>query len=267
MATVTVPNGKATATERVAHAPENTGESGWSTLYRLAASAALAVVALVPIGALVYVLWPPPTTVTGWFAQYHSNAIVGLLNQDLLMMIDQAILIVLFLGLFVALRRSSQSLMTIALTLGLVGTAIYFASNPSFNMLNLSGQYAAATTEAQRIGLVGAGQAMMTTYQGTAFDVSYVMQGVADLLIAIVMLRSTVFSKTTARVGIVFGLTALVPATAGTVGFVLAFISLVPMLVWFILIARQLFQLAGPADGPSAVGTFGPSSQRLQERP
>jgi hypothetical protein len=252
MATVTAPNGKAFATERVVRAPELTREASWSTLYRLAGTAALAVVALVPIGALVYILWPPPTTVTGWFAQYHSNPIVGLLNQDLLMMIDQAILIVLFLGLFVALRRSSQSLMTIALTLALVGTAIYFASNTAFNMLNLSGQYAAATTEAERIGLVGAGQAIMATYQGTAFNVGYVMQGVADLLIAIVMLRSTIFNRTTAWVGIAYGVTALIPASAGTLGFVLAFLSLVPMLVWFVLIARRLFRLARPAD-PSAL--------------
>jgi len=60
MAAVTAPNGKATATERVVHAPEIARESSWGTLYRLAGIAALAVIALVPIGALVYIVWPPP---------------------------------------------------------------------------------------------------------------------------------------------------------------------------------------------------------------
>lgn len=205
MATVITPNGTTITTKRTLRIPKDPSESAWSTLYRLAGAAALVVVALVPIGALVYVIWPPPSTVAGWFAQYHSNPIIGLLNQDLLMMIDQAILIVLFLGLFIALRRSNPSLMTIAVALGLMGTAIYFASNTGFNMLSLSNQYATATTEAERVGLIGAGQAMMATYQGTAFNVGYVMQGVADLLIAIVMLRSAVFSRATAWVGIVYG--------------------------------------------------------------
>lgn len=251
MATLTAPNGKATAVERHVRTTEGIPESGWSTLYRLAGAAALIVVALVPIGALVYVVWPPPTTIPGWFAQYHSNPIIGLLNQDLLMMIDQAILISLFLGLFIALRRSSPSLMTVALTLGLMGTAIYFASNTGFNMLHLASQYADASSEAQRTGLIGAGQAMMATYQGTAFNVGYVMQGVADLLIAIVMLRSRVFSRTTAWVGIVYGVTALVPASAGAVGFAFGFLSLVPMMVWFVLIGRRLFQLARMIEQPN----------------
>ena len=138
MANVITPNGAKTATKTVLRTSESSLESRWSTLYRLAGAAALLVVALVPIGALAYIIWPPPTTIAGWFAQYQSNPIIGLLNQDLLMMIDQAILIVLFLGLFIALRRANPSLMTIAVTVGLIGTAIYFASNTSFNMLNLS---------------------------------------------------------------------------------------------------------------------------------
>ena len=251
MATVITPDGRTTTTRAAAPTSKGSPESAWSTLYRLAGVAALLVVALVPIGALVYVIWPPPTTIAGWFAQYHSNPIIGLLNQDLLMMIDQAILIVLFLGLFIALRRTNPSLMTIAVTVGLIGTAVYFASNTGFNMLNLSNQYAAATTEAERVGLIGAGQAMMATYQGTAFNVGYVMQGAADLLIAIVMLRSTVFSRATGWVGTVYGITALVPASAGTVGFVLGFVSLLPMMVWFLLTGRRLLQLARSAEQPS----------------
>lgn len=250
MVTVIAPNGKKTTSERARPGLTGPSESGWGTLYRLGGAAAWLVVALVPIGVLVYVLWPPPTTIVGWFTRYQSNPIVGLLNQDLLMMFDQAILIILFVALFVALRRSHPSLMAIALALGLVGTAIYFASNTAVNMLNLSNQYAAATSEAQRVGLIGAGQAMMATYQGTAYDVGYVMQGVADLLIAIVMVRSTVFSQTTGWVGIIYGVAALIPANAGTIGLIFGFASLVPMLVWFVLTGRRLFQLAGAPEAP-----------------
>ena len=83
----------------------------------------------------------------------------------------------------------------------------------------------------------------MANYTGTAYVVSYVLSGIALLLIAVVMLRSTIFSKGTAIVGLVMGVMMLVPASAGTVGLVFAFGSLVPLVIWLILIARRLFRL------------------------
>jgi hypothetical protein len=133
--------------------------------------------------------------------------------------------------------------MAIALTTGLLGIAAYFASTTAFSMLSLSDQYAAATTEAERSIYLAAGQAMLAIWQGTAFDVGYVLEGVALLIIAAVMLRSTLFSKKTAYVGILLGVMSLVPPTAGTIGLLFALGSLVPLEIWDILISRRLFQL------------------------
>ncbi|MFC1972481.1 hypothetical protein ACFLVE_03645, partial [Chloroflexota bacterium] len=130
--------------------------------------------------------------------------------------------------------------------LGLVGIAAYFASNTAFEMLSLSGQYAAATTDAQRAIFLGAGQVMLEIYKGTAFDVYYVLTAVALLIISAVMLRSNIFSKITAYVGILMGVLMLVPSTAGTIGLYFALISLVPTAIWLILITRRLFQLGQP---------------------
>jgi hypothetical protein len=70
--------------------------------------------------------------------------------MDLLLIVDQVLMVLVLLALCIALRRASQSFMAIALTAGLVGIAAYFASTTAFEMLSLSDQYAAATTEAQR---------------------------------------------------------------------------------------------------------------------
>jgi hypothetical protein len=110
-------------------------------------------------------------------------------------------------------------------------------------MLTLSNQYAAATTDAQRSLLEASGQAMLAIYQGTAFDVSYVLLSVAPLIISVVMLRSSAFGKVTAYVGILanaIGLGLFVPA----IGVFLSLISIVGLLIWYILIARRLFTLA-----------------------
>ena len=85
---------------------------------------------------------------------------------------------------------------------------------------------------------------MLVTWQGTAFNVSYILSAVALLIVSAVMLRSHLFSKFTAYVGIVAGVLMLVPPTAGMLGLVLSLLSLIPTALWLMLIARRLFQLA-----------------------
>ena len=223
-----------------------TEDSAWKSLYRVGGAAALFTLVLIPIQIIIFITWPPPSTVDGYFTLFQDNWLLGLLNFDLLYMLTNVLMILIFLALYAAIRRVSQSYMTIGLTLGLVGIAAYFASNTAFEMLSLSGQYAAATTDAQRAMFLGAGQVMLEIYKGTAFDVYYVLSAVALLIISAVMLRSNIFSKVTAYVGILMGVLMLVPSTAGTIGLYLALISLVPTAIWLILIARRLFRLGQP---------------------
>jgi fumarate reductase subunit D len=223
--------------------PSETADSAWKGLYRVGGAAALIMAVFIPVQIIIFVVWPPPSTVIGWFTLFQNNRLIGLLDMDLLLIIDQVLMVLVLLALYIALRRASQSFMAIALTAGLVGIAAYFASTAAFEMLSLSDQYAAATTDAQRSILLAAGQVMLATYQGTAFDVGYILEGVALLITAVVMLRSTFFSKKTAYVGILLGVMSLVPPTAGTVGLLFALGSLAPLEIWDILIARRLYQL------------------------
>jgi hypothetical protein len=186
--------------------------------------------------------------VIGWFTLFHDNALVGLLDMDLLLVVDYLLLIGIFSALWASLRRANESLIAIALILQLVGTATYLASTVAFEMLTLSNQYATATTEAERSIFLAAGQAMLATWQGTAFDVSYVLSALAILTVSAVMLRSHhLFSKTTGYAGLSAGVLALVPPTAGTVGLILSIVSLVPMVIWLALIAQRLLR-SGPLE-------------------
>ncbi len=220
-----------------------TADSCWKGLYKVGGAVALTTLVLIPIQIIIFIAWPPPSTVDGYFTLFQNNWLLGLLNLDLLYMLTTVLMGLVILALYAALRRASQSYMAIALTLGLVATAVYFASNTAFEMLSLSNQYAAATTDAQRSVFLAAGQAMLAIYQGTAFDVYYVISAVALLIISVVMLRSNIFSKVTAYVGILMSVLMLVPSTAGTIGLIFALTSLVPTAIWLILIARRLFQL------------------------
>ena len=92
--------------------------------------------------------------------------------------------------------------------------------------------------------LLGAGQAVIANWTGTAFNVAYFI-GALSRLSFLVMLRSNVFGKATGCAGLAMGVLALVPASAGTVGVVFSLLALVPTLIWYILLAWRFFQLGG----------------------
>lgn len=230
-------------------------DSAWRPLYRAAGVAALLSVAFTFLAVIVFIANPPPTTITAWFTLFQRNGLLGLMNLDLLMLVTYVLMGVIYVALYGALHRGHEPVMALAALCGLVSIVTYIASNTGFNLLVLSGQYAAATTEAQRAAIRAAGQAMLAIWQGTAYDVSYVLGGIAALLVAAVMLRSHRFGRVTAYVGLVLGVLMLVPATVGTIGLYMSLISLVPTVIWLALLASRFFQLASPQQHDAAAHT------------
>jgi hypothetical protein len=210
----------------------------------MAGVAAFAVVALVPIQAVVFIVWPPPTRVVDYFSAFQQNALMGLLDLDLLLIVDQLLMVLVLLGLYAVLRPIDASLMLVGATVGLIGASLFIVSREAtFSMLSLSQQYAIASSDAERAPPLAAGQTLLTTYNGTAFAVGYFLSGLAMLLVSMVMLRGNVFSRITGLAGVLAGVTGLVPASFGTLGFVLSFISLLPLVVWLALIGHQFVRL------------------------
>jgi hypothetical protein len=229
--------------------------SGWTSLFRIGGVAAAAIVALIPLQAAIYILWPPPTTVLDYFSIFQSNVLLGLLDLDLLLIVDQLLVVAVLLGLFAALRQTDESIMLVGTTFGLIGALLFVVSREAtFSMFWLSQHHSVANSETERAALVAAGQTLLTTYNGTSFSIGYMLSGLAMLLVSVVMLRSSVFSRATGWAGVIAGVTGLVPASFGTLGFVLSFISLLPLVVWLALIARRFFELARVSD---AGGDFG----------
>jgi hypothetical protein len=151
---------------------------------------------------------------------------------------------------FHSYSRASPYLLALATILGFVGIAFYFASNTAFSMLSLSSHYAAVTTDAQRSVLLAAGLAALpglATTSGTGLQVAFALNAIAGVLISAVMLRSTIFSKVTAVVGLVGNVLELglpgVPVPFA-VEFALVGIGGVLLVLWYLLIARRLFLLA-----------------------
>lgn len=223
------------ATERTRHP--------WQGLYRLGAGAAMGAVLLTPLAVAVYFIWPPADSVVGHFEQFQSSLLAGWLGMDLLYLLSNVILIPTWLALYVALRRDDQSLMAVALTLGLISVVALIAGRPILEMQALSEQYAAATTEAHRAMTVAAGQALLALYHGTAFNAHYLLGTIALLIISFVMLKSEAFDRRTAVIGIAANVITLgyyLPA----VGVYISIFSVFFYWLWYLLIARRLWQLS-----------------------
>lgn len=218
-----------------------TSRNSWSALYKGGSLAAAAVVAFIPLQTAIFAVWPPPTTVQGWFNLFGQSALVGLLDMDLLLLVDYLLMCVVVLALYILLRRLAPVLMTVALAGQFLGAAAYFSSVTAFEMLALSRQYAAATDAAEQSSLVAAGQVLLATWQGTAFNLSYVLGGLVILAITGALQHSRLFGRTIVYTGWVMGLMMLVPPTVGPVGLYLSLGSLLPTILWLVLVSRCLF--------------------------
>jgi hypothetical protein len=220
-----------------------TADSRWNWLYKIGGAAALFGVAIYLIQLIVFIVWGQRETAIGWFTLFESSKVGGLLAFELLLVVSSALAIATTLALYVALRRVNESLMVIALAVGLVEAVAFIVARPAFEMLYLSEGYAAATTDAQRAMFLAAGEAILATFNGTAFHLSINFFSIYFLIVPIVMLRSHNFGRVTTYMGIlaaIFNWALYLPS----IGIFLAILSVFPfLLIWNILIARRLFQL------------------------
>lgn len=204
-------------------------------LYRVAQFMTLTMLILIPLQIAIFVLSPPPDTVKGFFELFQQNSFLGLLSLDFLYLINNILLVIIYLALFVLLYREKPVIVLLALILGLIGIACYFPSNPAFEMLTLSNQYFQVLPEQQTIYL-SAGEALMAGYTGTTFNAYYVLSTICLLLFAYALIKSHKFKKSIGLWGLASGFFMIVPSSAGVLGMIFSLLSLVPWMVFIALL-------------------------------
>jgi hypothetical protein len=130
--------------------------------------------------------------------------------------------------------------MLIALIIGLIGIASYYASTVGFEMMAVSRQYYHTDSIDFKQNLISIGHGLILKYKGTAFDVYYVFNAITLLIIAITMYKSAEFGKTAATWGLISGFFMIIPSTAGNIGLVFSLISLIPWIVFSVIVGRKL---------------------------
>jgi len=242
-----------------------TKKTGWKTLYIAGGVATLLVVLVFRRNwsAEIFIskgfgIFDVPDSMPGnaleWFELLQKDPFVGHSLLNLFDLINFALVGLIFLALYAALKKVNPSLMLIAISTGLIGVAVYLASNQALEMYFLSQQYAEATTEAQRSILLTAGDVLLiinhpeAPYQATGIHVGLFLVLIAGLLISIVMLKSDIFGKPAAVCGILANGLALLGfialAFGPTISWIPPTLAAPFRMIWYVLIAIKLFKLA-----------------------
>jgi hypothetical protein len=234
-------------------------DTGRARLYRLGSLAALLIVLTALLEIVITFLpggYASADTVSDWFTLLQNNWFLGLRNLGLLNIVMTFLGIPMFLALYTSLRNVEQPFPALALILSLIGVAVFYSTNRAFSMLDLSHQYASATTEAQKTVLLAAGQAMLSVGEShtPGTFIGFFFSELAGILISVVMLRSRIFNQAAAYFGmigfsllLVFDICAsFLPALSDS-ALIFAMVGGLLSMAWYVLIARRLFQLANEA--------------------
>ena len=218
----------------------------WRELYKAAGMAAIVSEIVIILGLVTYFIWPyaPNTESTETILlNLQSNTLGTLISLDLFLFIGNLFSILLFLALYVSLKKVSESYALIALAVGLIAVGFLVPARPLLELYALSGKYVAATTEAARSHYLAAGEALLASFDGVGWFLNTLLGGLSLLASSILMLRSKLYSKATAYVGIISNV-AVCSFFIPVVGIFLLFLSVPGYAIWYFLLARRFFQLS-----------------------
>jgi hypothetical protein len=229
----------------------------WKRLYLFAAIAAILVVL---VGVLDIALSMrvseaqenSTVSIIQWFTLFQNNAFESFRQLGLFNIINLLLAVPLYLALHHLHRETQPAFSSLSVLLFSIGTAIYISSNSAFPLFAISRQYAAAP-EAQKAALELIGQAALA--QGADLTpgtfMGFILTELAGMLMAFVLLQGGLFGKVTAWVGMlglgvlaIFNVMVAFTPELFNVAMSIAMLGGPLSMVFYILLARRLFQLA-----------------------
>lgn len=221
----------------------------YKTLFQAAFVAAIIMLVIIPLQIAAFMITKLPNTITDWYLLFQSNILMALFHSDLFLLIDNILIVIIYLAFYHTLKDTNKGLLQIGLIFGLIGVAAYISSNKTFELLSLSTAYAHASDADSRAILETVGQSVLAGWQGSAFDTYYVLNGITLLIVSSLMYKSAIYGKTTATWGLASGILMIVPSTAGMIGLIFSLLSLIP---WYVFSIR--FSMAFRKLGKGSIG-------------
>ena len=230
--------------------------SHWQSLYKLGGWAAVIFV-LYSLATMVIMvaLGTPPTSAVEIFQMLEQNKLVGLLRLDILTLFIVPLYYVIFLSIFVALKKTELSFTTLGTLIAFAGVTLFLATPSVFSWLALSDKFSAAKTIMEQEQLTAAGEAILASdmWHGSGAIIGGLLMLIGALTVSIFMIKSGNFGKGTAYVGILTHgldlLHAIISFFAPQIGVILMAIAGPLYLIWFPLLARDFFRMGRSEKG------------------
>jgi hypothetical protein len=193
-----------------------------------------------------------PKTAQEAFSILQQNRLIGLLRLDLLTILFIPLYFVLFSIVFTVLRKTDHDFALLATVLVFAGVTLALATPSVFSWLSLSDKFSASTDITYKRQLLAAGEAILASdlWHGSGAIMGGILMQTGAVLLSLLMRRSSAFGKLTSNLGVVMhslDLAHIIVAFFLPVGGVILLAIAGPLyLVWFPLVARDLFRLAKP---------------------
>jgi hypothetical protein len=216
----------------------------WKHLYNIGAVTSFLVGALTVVAIAIYFVWPYKpgiVSVADIFATIQTNPFSALMSLDFFDVVIMIISIPLILAMYVTMRPAGESFALVAMVFGIFSCVMILTARPIAEMFSLANQYSAATTDTARFQYLAAGEALTAAYNGTTWMLYIFMFGVWEFITSLQMLRSHLFGKNTAYLGLVLctGMGFFIPM----IGTALLLVTSLVSSIWFILVSRRFSQL------------------------
>jgi hypothetical protein len=140
-----------------------------------------------------------------WLHFFQADPLKGLQALGFLNIVYMSSMVLLYFGMLAVHYRTHLLSSVLTVLLSVMSTGIYVSTNAAIPMLALSDKYATATSETQRITLEAAAAAILVRgedFTPGAFFGLFV-SGIAAIVLAVIMLRGSVFSRTHGWIGLV----------------------------------------------------------------
>jgi hypothetical protein len=193
-----------------------------------------------------------PQTAVDRFAQFQGNWLTGLYNLDMLNVLIQLTMLLVYFALYAAHRKADAVFSGLAVLVFVVGTILFVANNAALSMFDLSSKYYGAATDAQKNLYAVAGEAMLAkgTHGSLSAFIGFILPSLANIIMSFVMLRGKVFSRLNSYLGIAGSffisiylvLVTFVPETKSAAT-AISMPGGILLLVWMIMFTGKFFAL------------------------
>lgn len=225
----------------------------WRGIFKISAITISMGVIVMILAVSAFFIWPylPGFKSTAEiFLFIQNDKLGGLMALDFFLLIGNLLAIGSLIGIYVILKQVNQSLALLAFILGIIAVIAILPARPILEVFYLSDSYATATTDAERSHYLAAGEALLMLFNGTAWAINYIFGAVSGMISSLLMLRSTVFGKATAYIGIITSTVAvlsIIGFIVPIIAMVLAMLAMPGYIIWNLLVAIKFFKLGWPA--------------------